>query len=318
MIDLKHGERYPEVLSMNLDLRKAIYKKYGYNIENILPNNGSNGSLLTIFSAISARANRKPKVVLDVPNYFRTVHHLISFNYNIIPIKSDKNFNFPLKDYINAMSKHKPDLIILTTPNNPTGKAISNKDLITILDKLPKNSIAVIDRTLTNVKQEISTKNLLSKYSNKNVVILHSFSKSYGLAHERIGFAVTSNKFLSDFLRQFLVLGLNVHAMKSAISAMKRPSLEKKKIRRLKESHKILKRFSEETGVIYYPSDSEYALLKLPNDSSKLCKKMKENNISIMGGYKIHKIQNLGENYIRLYIGKPNHLRKFIKVFKKG
>lgn len=317
-IDLKHGERYPEVLSINVDLMRAISKEYGFKIENIIPNNGSNGSLLTIFSAILIYANKKPKVVLNVPNYFRTIHHLLSFKYNIIAIKSDKEFDFPTKNYINAMLKYKPDLIILTTPNNPTGKAIPNKDLIEVLDNLPKKSIAVIDRTLTNVKPEISSQRLLEKYNNKNIVILHSFSKNYGLSHERMGFAITSNNKLSNFLRQFVVLGLNVNAMKSAIKAMKKQSLIKNKIKNIIKSHKILTKFSKEFNMTYYPSDSDYALLKLPikMNSFELYKNMKRKGISLMGGHEFDKIQNIGDEYIRLYVGEPNRLRKFIRIFK--
>ena len=229
-IDLKHGERYPEVLSVNLELRKVISKKYGFKIEDIIPNNGSNGSLLTIFSTIKVN-NNKPKVILDVPNYFRSIYHLLHFKYKVIAVKQNKNFEFPVKDYIKKMLKYKPDLVMLTTPNNPTGKAISDRNLISVLDSLPKESIAVVDRTLTNIRKEISTKTLLSKYKNKNLVILHSFSKNYGLSHERIGFAVTSNRNLSDFLRQFVVLGLNVNAMKSAIRTMKKFPLIKEKIK---------------------------------------------------------------------------------------
>lgn len=317
-IDLKHGERYPEVLSVNLELRKAISKKYGFKIENIIPNNGSNGSLLTVFSAIKVN-NNKPKVILDVPNYFRSVYHLLHFRYKLIAVKQNKNFKFPIKEYIKEMLRYKPDLVMLTTPNNPTGKAISDKDLINVLNNLPKKSIAVIDRTLTNIKKELSTKTLLSRYKNKNLIILHSFSKNYGLSHERIGFAVTSNKSLSDFLRQFVVLGLNVNAMKLAIKSMKKPFLIKEKIKKIKESDKLLERFSKIYNFIYYKSDSDYALLKLPKNikSSKLCKEMKKKNISLMGGHEFHSIQGINENYIRLYMGEPKKLIKFIKSFKE-
>jgi len=316
-IDLKHGERYPEVLSVNLELRKVISKKYGFKIEDIIPNNGSNGSLLTIFSTIKVN-NNKPKVILDVPNYFRSIYHLLHFKYKVIAVKQNKNFEFPVKDYIKKMLKYKPDLVMLTTPNNPTGKAISDRNLISVLDSLPKESIAVVDRTLTNIRKEISTKTLLSKYKNKNLVILHSFSKNYGLSHERIGFAVTSNRNLSDFLRQFVVLGLNVNAMKSAIRTMKKFPLIKEKIKKIKESDKLLERFSKNFNFVYYKSDSDYALLKLPRNikSSKLCKEMKKGNISLMGGHEFHNVQNINESYIRLYIGEPARLMKFIKTFK--
>ena len=253
-----------------------------------------------------------------MPNYFRTVFHLLSFKYNIIAVKSNKDFSFPSKKYVSAMLKYKPDLIILTTPNNPTGKVIPNEDLIRILDNLPKKSIAVIDRTLTNTKVEISTKRLLKRYKNKNIVILHSFSKNYGLSQERIGFAVTSNNKLADFLRQFVVLGLNVHAMKLAIDALKKPLLLKNKIEDIKKSHKMLTKFSKEFNITYYPSDSDYALLKLSKNinSLKLSKIMKKKGISLMGGHEFNKIQNIDKRCVRLYVGNPNRLRKFIKIFK--
>ena len=234
-------------------------------------------------------------------------------------MKSDKDFSFPTRNYVDKMINSKPDLVILTTPNNPTGKTIPDKDLIKVLDKLPNKSIAVIDRTLTNTKSKISTNLLLKKYNAKNVVVLHSFSKTYGLSHERIGFAVTSNIKLADFLKQFVVLGLNVHAMKSAINVMKKSSLLKNKIKNIIKSHKILTKFSQETGIKYYPSCSDYALLKLPNNlnSVEVCNFMKKREISMMGGHEFDKIQGLNKKYIRIYIAEPKRLKRFIALLRK-
>jgi histidinol-phosphate/aromatic aminotransferase/cobyric acid decarboxylase-like protein len=187
-------------------------------------NYGSNSNLILFFSAYSVKflndKKRKLKVLLDFPNYFFTITQLKEWFIDAKFVKRDEYMNFPCEEFIKEIGKFKPDVILLTTPNNPTGKPIKDDELIKIINSVSKNTIILIDRSCVNVLPEISTKELLAKFKNKKIVILHSFSKSHSLSDERLGHLATNSIEIAEFLYNKRDLNHNIHALKKLIKVL--------------------------------------------------------------------------------------------------
>ena len=66
--------------------------------------------------------------------------------------------------FVEQIKFWEPDVVLLTTPNNPTGKPIKDEDIKKIIRATPNNTIILIDRSCLNVLPEISTKDLLKKF----------------------------------------------------------------------------------------------------------------------------------------------------------
>ena len=168
-----------------------------------------------------------------------------------------------------------PDIVLITTPNNPTGKTFSDGDLRLILGNLPSNTVALIDRSCINVLPEISTKSILEKYKNKKIIILHSFSKSHNLSDERLGYLVTNNSEIAEFLYNKRDLNHNINAVKKCLKILADKKIVRAKKKILKSCHNLLERyFDNDKKGKYFESFSNFALIKLPqNLSSELLEK---------------------------------------------
>ncbi len=314
MIDLKHGETYLQVLETERKFKEEVAKFYGVSPKNILPNNGSNGSLLTIFSSYSNKIlfehHRQPTILMDFPNYFRSMQLADEFNFKTIFVERDRGYNFPSREFLAKLSK-KPDVVLLTSPNNPSGKAIPDKAIIAAI-KL-SSGLIILDRTLPNIDNEISTNDLLKEFPEKKLIILHSFSKLYGLAHERVGYAITVNEELIRFFTPKLNLGLNSRALQKAMITLHDHQLAASKKKLLKIGLKEIQKYNKKLYT-YFPSQSSYALIKLLGNRTAmdLARCLLFKKIHIMPGPNIR----LPQDTVRIHLSGIKEIKLFLESLK--
>lgn len=318
LIDLNYGENYKAEIDLKHYLEAKIAKKLNIPPENVLLNYGANSNLILFFSAYSNKLlrekRRRLKVLLDVPNYFFTLHQIKQWNVNASYVNRDSEFNFQPNQFIKTIKSFRPDAVVLTTPNNPTGKPIDNAVLDKVIRVISKETIVLIDRACINTLQEISTEELLAKYSDKQLIVLHSFSKSHTLSDSRVGYFATNQENIANLLFKKPDLNHNLNALQKLSDVIDDKQHVTRKKRTIKECNKILKReFSRIDNSTYYESHSNFAVIKLPCriDSIRAEKHFAENNLLIMGGHRI----GLGSEYIRIHMSGVKEIKKFIKCY---
>ena len=268
-IDLNFGGEYYH-LAKKQKLEQRIAKQYNLPLKNVQIMNGSNGSLQFLITVLSLRHwkkyKNKPTAIIDVPNYFDTIKFLTASDFLVKEIIRGSNFSFPLRNFISSIKKTKPELIIITTPNNPTGIPLSDQEIKTIIENSPLSSTILIDRTCLNIKKEISSKKILKTYKNKKIVILESFSKSHNMSADRISFLVTNNKNLADYFYTFYDDGrVNTGALKKLEKNINKKEIIEKNKKQLKKSLTILKNQAKQNRNFWYtPSCSNFCLVKIP------------------------------------------------------
>src|SRR5581483_5272680 len=112
-----------------------------------------------------------------------------------------KDFNFDIDNCLSKIEESKPKVVLITSPNNPTGNSINLADFRKILDKTDKTTLVILDEAYFGFDENYNQQDfiaLLEKYD--NLMILRSFSKLYALAGLRIGFALCGKK-VKDILR---------------------------------------------------------------------------------------------------------------------
>ncbi|MCL2472857.1 MAG: aminotransferase class I/II-fold pyridoxal phosphate-dependent enzyme, partial [Treponema sp.] len=171
-------------------LETEISKDLGLPVQNIFIHNGSSDVIRTILNL----AVKKEHTVL-VPNlawdYYKAVVSLKfakCITYNIA--EKDDTFCHDIDDILAKAKKYSPKVIIITTPNNPTGNSIADADLEKIVSENP-NSLILVDEAYWGFSDYgFDYKRYLATH--KNVVFSRTFSKFYGLAGIRIGFGICS------------------------------------------------------------------------------------------------------------------------------
>ena len=200
---------------------------------------------------------------------------------------------------------------MLTTPNNPTGKPIDDMTLQKIIRSVRGEAVILIDRACINTLPEISTKDILAKYKNKKIIVLHSFSKSHSLSDSRVGYFATNRASIAELLFKKPDINHNLNALQKLKSIIdnKKHVAHKKKI--IRDCNKLLKaRFSKIEDSTYYESYSNFAVIKLPSnvDSIRAEQFFAKHNILVMGGHRI----GLGNEYIRIHMSGMEWVLRFM------
>jgi len=319
MIDLNYGENYREEILLKQQIEEKISSSLGIAKNQVMLNYGSNSNLILFFSAYSVKflneKKRKLKILLDFPNYFFTITQLKEWFIEANFVKRDEEMNFPFENFIKKIREFKPDVILLTTPNNPTGKPIKNEEIIKIINSASKDTIILIDRSCLNILPEISTKELLTNFKNKKIIVLHSFSKSHSLSDERLGYLAINSKEIAEYLFNKRDLNHNINAVKKLLKVLNDEKILKQKRKTIKECNALLKEYFKKKKTRYFESYSNFALIKLPSNlSSEFVEEyLSKKDILVMSGHKI----GLGSKYIRLHMSGILEIKKFIQEFER-
>ena len=186
-LDKQDLRRYPD--TDNILIRESIAKAYNLSIDNVTIGVGSDQILDCIFKSMI-----EDDYILSMIPTFSMYKEFASFeNAKFIDVgfKDDINFEFDVDAIIDNIKKYNPKIVIICSPNNPTGSAINRKDLELIINET--KGVVLLDEAYADFNE--TNYDLINKYD--NLVVIKTFSKAYALAALRLGFAL-ANKDLID------------------------------------------------------------------------------------------------------------------------
>jgi histidinol-phosphate aminotransferase len=188
--------RYPD--NFSTELTAALADKYAVDVEQVRVGCGS-VSLCT--QLVQAVADADDEVIYAWRSFEA---------YPIITaISGASAIQVPLTEHVHdldAMAERvtgKTRLVFVCNPNNPTGTAVRRDDLVRFLRAIPEDVVVALDEAYREFVSDPDVPDglsLLSEFS--NVVVLRTFSKAYGLAGLRIGYAVAADPAITAALRQ--------------------------------------------------------------------------------------------------------------------
>jgi histidinol-phosphate aminotransferase len=206
-------------------------------------------------------------------------------------------------------------LVIITNPNNPTGTIVPQADLERFVAALPRNVMVLIDEAYIHFVREPGYGDsiaLTQRY--KNVVVTRTFSKVFGLAGLRVGYAVADAEVV-DTMRFFGNGGgigsVNCYAAAAALE-------DHAFVRRVRRTTNNVKDYFyaelDKLGLAYTPSDSSFVLVDAGRDGAALQKSMAARKIMLsrlgMDGNAAMK------NHIRFSMGTPEEIEVAVAAFR--
>jgi len=207
---------YP--MSVNHPLRQKLADKVGVNTEMITLGNGSDAlfcSLLTCF----ALHNDKHILTHD---YAFSSYAIQAKTLGIPVVSTGVKSNFEIDiDAMIAACNENTALIFMANPNNPTGLLVNQEEIKRLLDNIPATTVFVLDEAYYEYSSKLglgSTKDLLTKHS--NLVITRTFSKAYGLAGLRLGYAIANPQITALLYRIQLPFVVNIAALTAGFAAL--------------------------------------------------------------------------------------------------
>ena len=111
-------------------------------------------------------------------------------------------------------------VVLLCTPNNPTGPAIAHDDLVGFVDSVPSDVMVVVDEAYVEFVTDPRAARGLELLDRPNVVVLRTFSKAYGLAGFRVGYGVASPRLAGAVRATSLPFGVSVPAQAAVLASL--------------------------------------------------------------------------------------------------
>jgi histidinol-phosphate aminotransferase len=181
--------RYPDRDATLLRRKLATYINEGsdtnFTVDNIWAANGSNEIIQSIFLAFA-----QGSVLGFTPSY--SMHPLIAKTTGAQWIDGKRNADFSLNtsEAVSEILKNKPTLTFITTPNNPTGGAVTIAEVQKLADAAKEvGGLLVVDEAYAEFSQEVSAVTLIA--NNPHVIVIRTMSKAFAFAGARLGYLVS-------------------------------------------------------------------------------------------------------------------------------
>ena len=298
--------RYPD--NLYLDARNSLANYLNIKSEQILLGNGSDDILDVI---VHAFLDNSSELITAEPTF-----SMYEFLTKIVGAKHvstllDDNFDVNSEEVLASISDN-TKVIILASPNNPTGNHLSPDKLRHIIEGTDR--IVVIDEAYVDFA-DYDLLNWISNY--ENLIIMRTFSKSWGLAGLRVGYAV-ANKELITFLKNVQKpYSLNIIGQAIIPVIINSISYIDEAIQKIKNERKWLtEAYQTVDNLKYYPSMTNFFLLRILKDNitaDKLIEQLIQHNIIIRD----RSDQPLLQNCVRITIGTHEMNEYVITTLKK-
>jgi histidinol-phosphate aminotransferase len=254
---IDQGHLYPD--GGCFALRNRLARFHGLQPDQFVIGNGSNEVIEFLGHVFLSPGD---EVVLGLPEF--VVYSLVAILFGAKPVEVPLvNFRNDLTALARAVTL-RTKLVIVATPNNPTGTANSERELVDFVRSLPGTVICVVDEAYTDFAENPPDIRPLIK-EGRNVIGLRTFSKVYGLASLRVGYGYAGAELatLLDRVRQ----PFNVNAVAQAAATA---ALDDQKFARhcVEETRKGLRRLEAgfaALGLEFVPSQANFILAKVGN-----------------------------------------------------
>jgi aspartate aminotransferase len=170
-------------------LRKSLAKKRSVKEENVIV---TPGARFAIFSAMVSTLSVGDEVIISEPAWpaYRDCANYIGVKVKAVKTNVDQNWDLNL-DQLEQMITPNTKMIVLNSPNNPTGKIVRQQEIDAVLKLAGKNDIYVLSDEVYSMYSYVPYKSILDFKYNKSIMV-SSFSKSHAMTGFRVGYAISA------------------------------------------------------------------------------------------------------------------------------
>ena len=272
---------------------------YGVNNDQILITRGMDEGIDLMIRSFCVPGQDSIVITTPTFGYYQVAADVSAVKVIGVPLSEDENFATDAKKVL-AACRENTKIILLCSPNNPTGTTVPLATILEIAKAVSDKSIVAIDEAYIEFSEDESALKLLSECP--NLVVMRTLSKAYALAGARLGVVIAGAQIIAllrkvippypiptpttrAVLKALSPFGLNMAAKNIVEIKQERERLEKL----LKKSKEILK---------VYPSEGNFLLIKV-EDGQKFYKKL------LAQGIVIRSRHSDIPNTLRLSIGTP-------------
>ena len=298
---------YPD--SQAFDLRKLLCEKYQIAFDNVLIGNGSEEILQMLLQVFIV-----PGQEVIFGQYSFMGYEILSKSVGAQVTKVVMpNWKIDFNEILKVISP-KTKMILLANPNNPTGTYFNQDEFKQFLNQLPANVLVVCDEAYYEyIKKEDypQTHQWINDYP--NLIVTRTFSKAYGMAGLRVGYAIANEDIIALVNRIRQPFNANTLGQVAAVAALNDQAFMENSVK-LNELHRT--RLCEgltELGIDYIPSEANFLMIHVKTDGYALYETLLRMGV-IIRPMRYYQLQH----YIRVSVGLEEENKCFLNALKEA
>ena len=293
------------------ELKEGLSRRFGVKSEEIIIGQGSDQ---VIEFAVHAKLHKEATVLMNGVTF--AMYEIYAKQVGAEIIKTD-SIEHDLDQFLTLYKKHKPELIFICTPNNPSGDALKREALFEFLDQIDSETLVVVDgaymeyTAFADKSREITPKTLINRY--ENVLYLGTFSKAYGLGGMRVGYGIAKKEIISALYKLRPPFNITTLSLKAATAALEDEAFVQKSIAHSFKEMQRFKDFAKEEDLDIIESFTNFVTLvfKKGQNSKELAQKL------LQKGMIVRDLTGYNMNAIRVTIGTKEQNDQFFKRFRE-
>lgn len=303
---LLKGHDYPDPISS--DLRIELSKKLSVSPERIVIGAGSE-SLLSTFCR-TFFLNRENLITANGTFIGVYVQAKIrGIKVKKIPLNTD--YRFDLKAMLNAVDEH-TKAIYIANPNNPTGTYITSNEFEWFMGQLRDDILVIMDEAYIEFAEHLNDYPDVLSYSYPNVIVFRTFSKAYGLASFRVGYAISSHQVSEYFYKAKLPFEPSGISQAAALASLKDQGFLRRSKELVLRGREELYAFFKKKEIKYIPSVANFVTMIFDTEEEAIRVTQKMLELGVI----LRRINAFGlPNCVRVTIGTKDELQHFKDSF---
>ena len=305
-LETVHDYPDPEALK----LRSAISSRYGITENKVVFGAGSESMLAGLFRSFFLN---KENVITSDATFIGVFIQANIRGVKVKKIPISKNFRFDLKAMVNAIDEN-TKMLYIANPNNPTGTYITKDEFEWLLSVVPRHILIVMDEAYYEYAHFLNDYPAVLSYNQENLIVLRTFSKGYGLAGFRVGYAIADSNVISFLKKTRLAFEPGSLGQAAALAAFEDQDFLKNSVSIVEQGKQELYTFFDQLGITYSKSAANFVMIELPSEKDAF----HITQILLEQGVILRHIKGFGlPKCIRITIGLPEEMEHFKKLFKE-
>ena len=302
---LNAANRYPEVEAEALRIRIAAL--HGVAPEQVVLGCGATEIMRM---AVDAFVGSRKSLVTALPTFDLILEFARRAGAEVVPVALSKDYSHDL-DAMLARTDGATGLVYICNPNNPTGSLTRRQDIETFIQSLPPATYVLIDEAYHHyVSPSAEYASFIDRrLDDDRVIVARSFSKIYGLAGLRVGYAVAApaTARLLDFYR--IPEEVNIVAAKAAITALDDTEYVRVSVKRNADDRQEFFNQANARMVRAIDSHTNFVMLNTGRSAVEVIEHFKKNNVTLPQPFPSF------DDYIRVSMGTTDEMCEFWRVW---
>jgi histidinol-phosphate aminotransferase len=269
------------------------------------------GSTEILRMADTAFLGPDKNVVAATPTYEAVLSFAKVMHANPVGVPQTKDHLHDL-DAMAAKTTNSTGLVYICNPNNPTGTIVSKAAIGKFMDRVPSTAMVLVDEAYSHFADDPSYGSVIDwigKYP--NLIVARTFSKIYGMAGMRLGYAIATPDAIQKMRASKLWSSNNTAVMTAAMVSLSDPDHVADQKQKITGTRKWLCTELARDGREYIPSQANFVMIHVGHDVTPVIKAFSDRNILV--GRKFTTM----ENWLRVSMGTPDEMQKFVAALRE-